>query len=135
MKQQQQFAMNIILWLLASMMVCNGLPLNATVSGRPAVVNIGAIFSFKTIIGKAAKIAVETAIEDVNSNPDILPGTKLELQMKDSNYSGFMAVVEGTSFSFIVIMKTNRYMLKNFSFSMDSSLIELQLYCSWRETL
>ncbi|TYJ47558.1 hypothetical protein E1A91_A02G198400v1 [Gossypium mustelinum] len=98
MKQQQQFTMNIILWLLASMIVCNGLPLNANVSGRPAVVNIGAIFSFKTVIGKAAKIAIETAIEDVNSNPDILPGTKLILQMKDSNYSGFMAVVEALLF-------------------------------------
>lgn len=97
-QQQQQFTMNIILWLLASMIVCNGLPLNANVAGRPAVVNIGAIFSFKTVIGKAAKIAIETAIEDVNSNPDILPGTKLILQMKDSNYSGFMAVVEALLF-------------------------------------
>lgn len=69
--------------------------MSTTVSTRPQVVNIGAIFSFKSVIGKAAKVAIEAAVEDINSSPDILQGTKLRLNMTDSNYSGFMAIVEG----------------------------------------
>ena len=96
---KQQFAMNIV-WLLASMILYNGFTIigvSTNVSTIPEIVNIGAIFAFKSVIGKAAKVAIEAAIEDINSNPDILRGTKLRLQMKDSNYSGFTAIVEGTS--------------------------------------
>ncbi|XP_022741195.1 glutamate receptor 3.6-like [Durio zibethinus] len=97
---KQLFALNIA-WLLASMILYNGFPVigvRTNVSTRPEVVNIGAIFAFKSVIGKAAKVAIEAAIEDINSNPDILQGTKLGLQMKDSNYSGFMAIVEALLF-------------------------------------
>ncbi|KAK6258081.1 hypothetical protein SCA6_012555 [Theobroma cacao] len=97
---KQQFTMNIA-WLLASMILYNGFPIigvSTNVSTRPEVVNIGAIFSFQSVIGKAAKVAVEAAIEDINSNPDILRGTKLNLQLKDSNYSGFLAMVEALLF-------------------------------------
>ncbi|KAE8707179.1 Glutamate receptor 3.1 [Hibiscus syriacus] len=93
--------MNIIVWLLASMILCNGLPaigLSTNATGRPKVVNIGAIFSIKSVIGKAAKVAIDAAIDDVNSHPDILQGTQLKLRLKDSNYSGFMAVVEALLF-------------------------------------
>ncbi|XWS29110.1 hypothetical protein CRYUN_Cryun24cG0000300 [Craigia yunnanensis] len=97
---KQQFAMNIV-WLLASMILYNGFTIigvSTNVSTIPEIVNIGAIFSFKSVIGKAEKVAIEAAIEDINSNPDILRGTKLRLQMKDSNYSGFMAIVEALLF-------------------------------------
>ena len=48
-------------------------------STRPNVVNVGAIFSFNTSIGKVAKVAMEAAVEDVNSNPAVLKGTKLNM--------------------------------------------------------
>ncbi|KAJ1389240.1 Periplasmic binding protein-like I [Sesbania bispinosa] len=46
--------------------------------GRPASVNIGAIFTFDSVIGKAAKAAMEMAVSDVNSDPKVLNGTKLK---------------------------------------------------------
>lgn len=64
-------------------------------SEKPKVVKIGSIFSFNSVIGKVAKIAIEEAVKDVNSNPDILVGTRLQVSMQNSNCSGFMGMVEG----------------------------------------
>ncbi|GLT26920.1 hypothetical protein SLA2020_019580 [Shorea laevis] len=89
-------------WLLVVLILFyNGFPLNGVstnVSTRPESVSIGAIFAFKSVIGKASKIAIEAAVEDINSNSEILGGTKLKLEMKDSNYSGFLAIVEALRF-------------------------------------
>uniref|UniRef100_A0A5B6ZAM6 Glutamate receptor n=1 Tax=Davidia involucrata TaxID=16924 RepID=A0A5B6ZAM6_DAVIN len=60
---------------------------------NPGVVNIGAIFTFSTINGKVAKIAMNAAVEDINSDPSILGGRKLNLSMHDSNYSGFFGII------------------------------------------
>lgn len=67
---------------------------NTTISTRPDVVNIASILTFDSIIGKVAKIALEAAIEDVNSDPTILNGTKLKITLHDSNYSGFLSMME-----------------------------------------
>ena len=68
------------------------------VSTRPKVVNVGAIVSFNTSIGKVAKVAIEAAVQDVNSNPAVLRGTKLKLAMQDTKQSsGFLGIVEGIS--------------------------------------
>ena len=50
-------------------------------STRPDVVNIGTILSFNSSIGKVAKVAIEAAMDDVNSNPVVLNGTKLKVTM------------------------------------------------------
>ncbi|KAK3232024.1 hypothetical protein Dsin_003905 [Dipteronia sinensis] len=68
------------------------------VSSRPDVVNIGAIFTFNSSIGKVSKIAIEEAVKDVNSNSSILHGTKLNLTMVDSNCSGFVGMIEALKF-------------------------------------
>ncbi|KAK4600284.1 hypothetical protein RGQ29_010092 [Quercus rubra] len=65
---------------------------------RPATVRIGAIFTFNSTIGRVAKIAMEQAVKDVNSNSSILRGTKLDLTMQDSNCSGFFGMVEALEF-------------------------------------
>ncbi|KAK7860643.1 glutamate receptor 3.3 [Quercus suber] len=65
---------------------------------RPTTVRIGAIFTFNSTIGRVAKIAMEEAVKDVNSNSSILPGTKLDLTMQDSNCSGFFGMVEALEF-------------------------------------
>lgn len=62
---------------------------------RPEVVNVGALFGFSSIVGKVAKVAVLAAVEDVNSDPSVLGGTKLRMNMQDTNYSGFLGIVEG----------------------------------------
>lgn len=67
-------------------------------STRPDIVNIGAIFSFSTIDGMVAKIAMKAAEEDVNSDPAVLGGTKLAISMHDSNYSGFLGILGALRF-------------------------------------
>ncbi|XP_077243561.1 glutamate receptor 3.7-like [Tasmannia lanceolata] len=56
---------------------------------RPQVVNIGAIFTFDSVIGRVAKVAIETAVADINANSNVLGGTKLRLIAQDSNCSVF----------------------------------------------
>ncbi|KAL7606203.1 hypothetical protein Lser_V15G17050 [Lactuca serriola] len=56
-------------------------------------VNIGAILNFKTINGKVSTIAMKTAVDDVNSDPSILPGRRLSLSFHDANFSGFLSIV------------------------------------------
>lgn len=89
-------------WLLALMILYNGF--SSTVAGthnstRPDIVNIGALFSFNTSVGKIIKIALEAAVNDVNSDPNILGETKLKLSLQeDSKYRGFLSIAEGMSF-------------------------------------
>ncbi|XP_057492553.1 glutamate receptor 3.6-like isoform X2 [Actinidia eriantha] len=93
--------MNLI-WVVVLVMVfnnghfSNGVSTNT--SNRPEVVNIGCMLSFHSEIGKVGKVALEAAVEDVNSDPAVLRGTKLRLTMKDINYSGFMAMVDALQF-------------------------------------
>lgn len=70
---------------------------NASFPSRPEVVKIGSILTFDSTIGKIGKIALEAAVEDVNSDPTVLNGTKLELTIHDSNSSGFVGIMEGMS--------------------------------------
>ncbi|MBA0631727.1 hypothetical protein Godav_000572 [Gossypium davidsonii] len=65
---------------------------------RPNVVNVGAIFSFDTINGKVAKVAMKAAEDDINSDPSILGGRKLFVALHDSNYSSFLSFIGGILF-------------------------------------
>ncbi|XP_047163151.1 glutamate receptor 3.3 isoform X1 [Vigna umbellata] len=67
-------------------------------SSRPAIVNIGAIFNLDSILGKVAKITLEEAVKDVNADSSILHGTKIVLTMQNSNYSGFLGMVQALRF-------------------------------------
>lgn len=86
--------MNIV-WLMLLMVFSNGFPSNGISTTRPDFVNIGAILSFNSTIGKVAKVAIEAAVEDVNSNSSILNGTELRLAMQDTKYSDFLGIVQG----------------------------------------
>ncbi|XWS64106.1 hypothetical protein CRYUN_Cryun06bG0158400 [Craigia yunnanensis] len=61
---------------------------------KPAVVNLGAIFTFDSVIGRAAKPAMEAAISDINATPTILNGTHLNLFMADANCNVFLGSTE-----------------------------------------
>ncbi|XP_074333325.1 glutamate receptor 3.6 isoform X1 [Apium graveolens] len=88
-----------IVWALLLCLLYNGYHSSgADVIKRPQTVNIGSIFTFNSVIGKVAKVAVQAAIEDVNSSPLILHGTKLKLTMHDSNSSGFLAITDALQF-------------------------------------
>ena len=58
-------------------------------------INIGALYTYNSIIGRAARLAIELALEDVNSDRTILPDTKLNVISQDTNCSGFLATIEG----------------------------------------
>ncbi|XP_022776635.1 glutamate receptor 3.4-like isoform X2 [Durio zibethinus] len=63
-------------------------------SMKPKVLNIGALFTLNSVIGRAAKPAIQAAIDDVNSDPNILNGIELKLIMHDTNCSGFVGTME-----------------------------------------
>ena len=90
--------MNLV-WLVLLLILC----IRGYTEGvlNPEVVNIGAIFTFSTINGKVAKIAMKAAEQDVNSDPSILGGRKLAITLHDSNYSGFLSIVGGKLFCFL----------------------------------
>ncbi|KAI4334103.1 hypothetical protein L6164_018835 [Bauhinia variegata] len=67
---------------------------NATVPSRPSVVRIGALFTINSVIGRSAKPAILAAIDDVNADKSILPDTKVEVILHDTNCSGFLGTVE-----------------------------------------
>ncbi|KAE8057422.1 hypothetical protein FH972_014117 [Carpinus fangiana] len=92
--------MNLIWFMLLLCLHFGVFPcgLSQNVSSRPAVVNIGAIFSFNSTIGRVAKIAIDEVVKDVNSNSSILHGTKLVVKKQDSNCSGFFGMVEALQF-------------------------------------
>ena len=87
--------MNMV-WLVLFLFLCIG---RYTEGGlKNEVVNIGAIFTFSTINGKVAKIAMKAAEQDVNSDPSVLGGRKLAITLHDSNFSGFLSIVGGKLF-------------------------------------
>jgi ionotropic glutamate receptor len=65
-------------------------------SERPESVNIGAVFTFESVIGRVAKAAMEMAVSDVNSDQTVLNGTKLNLIMKDGMCNAFLGSTGGT---------------------------------------
>ncbi|KAK9740178.1 hypothetical protein RND81_03G017100 [Saponaria officinalis] len=80
--------------LLLVFLVCvflHGAPSSAA---RPAVVHIGALFTFNSTIGKVAKIAIQEAVNDVNSDTSILQETKLKMTMRDSVCNGFLGFIQ-----------------------------------------
>ncbi|XP_041008581.1 glutamate receptor 3.4-like isoform X1 [Juglans microcarpa x Juglans regia] len=68
---------------------------NASVSSsRPHVVNLGALFTLDSVIGRSARPAIMAAINDVNSDSTVLPETKVNLILRDTNCSGFVGTIE-----------------------------------------
>ncbi|XVE93053.1 hypothetical protein REPUB_Repub01dG0157000 [Reevesia pubescens] len=65
---------------------------------KPDVVNVGAIFSFNTIDGKVAKVAMKAAENDINSDPSVLVGRKLSIALHDSNFSSFLGIFGALEF-------------------------------------
>lgn len=68
---------------------------NSSSSLKPNDITIGALFTFNSVIGRAAKPALQAAVDDVNSNPNVLNGITLKLLLRDTNCSGFIGTMEG----------------------------------------
>uniref|UniRef100_A0A5B7BUJ8 Glutamate receptor n=1 Tax=Davidia involucrata TaxID=16924 RepID=A0A5B7BUJ8_DAVIN len=78
--------LGILIWVLI-----NGYYVH---SRRTEVVNIGAVFTYNSVIGRVAKVAIEAAVADVNADPGILRGTQLKLIMEDVDCNVFMGSVK-----------------------------------------
>lgn len=113
--------MKLVLFV-ASVVFCFGLISAGNVTARrPAFVHIGSIFTFNSTVGRAAKVAIDAAIDDINSNPSVLAGSKLVISLKDTNYSGFIGILEGKlvllvffliivgAFHLIIFLENNSY--------------------------
>ncbi|KAH7557354.1 hypothetical protein JRO89_XS11G0130300 [Xanthoceras sorbifolium] len=91
-----------IFWLMVLIIFYKELFLHGIISAHAStitkVINIGAVLSFETNIGKVAKVAIEAAIKDVNSDSTTLVGTKLNVAMQDSNQSGILAIAEALKY-------------------------------------
>jgi ionotropic glutamate receptor len=67
----------------------------AAAGQRLSAVTVGALFTYDSIIGRAARLAMELAVDDVNADPTVLAGTSLNLITQDTNCSGFLGTIEG----------------------------------------
>lgn len=76
----------IFIWVLLIAFVC---------CQRPKFVNIGAVFTYDSVIGRAAKPAIEAAVYDINRDTRILNGTEVRLFMKDAECNVFVGSVGG----------------------------------------
>jgi len=70
----------------------------AAAGARPSEVTVGALFTYDSTIGRAAQLAIELAVDDVNADGKVLPGTQLNLVPQDTNCSGFLGTIEGSVF-------------------------------------
>ncbi|XP_057985216.1 glutamate receptor 3.7-like isoform X2 [Hevea brasiliensis] len=60
---------------------------------RPKFVNIGAVFTFDSVIGRAARPAIEAAVSDINRDTRILNGTELRLFTQDAKCNVFLGSI------------------------------------------
>ncbi|PWZ21025.1 Glutamate receptor 3.4 [Zea mays] len=65
-----------------------------TAAAPPSEVAVGALFTYDSTIGRAARLAIELAVDDVNADRTVLAGTRLNLLAQDTNCSGFLGTVE-----------------------------------------
>ncbi|KAK4492800.1 hypothetical protein RD792_000122 [Penstemon davidsonii] len=84
--------MKILVFLILGVFGANGNSSGGSI--RPKNVNIGALFTYNSVIGRSAMPAILAAVEDVNSDTTILKNTKLNLIMQDTNCSGFVGTIE-----------------------------------------
>ncbi|KAK1605629.1 hypothetical protein QYE76_029302 [Lolium multiflorum] len=66
----------------------------AAAGQRPSTVTVGALFTYESTIGRAARLAIELAVDDVNADNVVLAGTKLNLISHDTNCSSFLGTME-----------------------------------------
>lgn len=95
--QRKSHTMKLALLLFLALFLnlpLSGFSMNGSTT-RPATVYIGAIFSHNTTIGRVAKVAIDAAVRDVNADSSILQGTKLAVEMQDSNCNNLVGVVQG----------------------------------------
>ncbi|KAG0503267.1 hypothetical protein HPP92_003339 [Vanilla planifolia] len=67
---------------------------STSIQYKPTVVNVGALFTLNSTIGRVAELAIKLAGDDVNESPSVLAGTRLRMIVRDTNCSGFLGTIE-----------------------------------------
>ncbi|KAL3638018.1 hypothetical protein CASFOL_018466 [Castilleja foliolosa] len=112
------------------------------ISERPSFVNVGALFTFDSVIGRSVGPAILAAVEDVNSDDTILKNTKINLISRDTNCSGFLGTVQAmqltgydiiatlgpqsSGISHVISYLENELQVPLLSFATDPTLSSLQ---------
>uniref|UniRef100_A0A0D9VBD2 Glutamate receptor n=1 Tax=Leersia perrieri TaxID=77586 RepID=A0A0D9VBD2_9ORYZ len=87
----------LILFVLFLVLPPDGI--HKSLAARPSVVHIGSILRFNSTIGGASVVAIQAALEDINSDPTVLNGTTLKVDMRDTNCDdGFLGMVQALQF-------------------------------------
>ncbi|VAI42081.1 unnamed protein product [Triticum turgidum subsp. durum] len=87
----------LMLLVLSLLLFPNGIC--KSLATGPPVVNIGSILQFDSTTGGVVAVAIHTALEDINSDPTVLNGTTLKVQIKDTNcFDGFLGMVQALQF-------------------------------------
>ena len=94
-------AAQLVAWFLAFAAAAGAV---SAAGARPSEVAVGALFTYDSTIGRAARLAIELAVDDVNADGTVLAGTKLSLKSRDTNCSAFLGTVEGCCFSFFFLL-------------------------------
>ncbi|XP_062224310.1 glutamate receptor 3.1-like isoform X1 [Phragmites australis] len=130
-----------VIWLVLTLFIPNGIC--NSLAARPSVVNIGSILRFNSTIGGVSAVAVHAALEDINSDPTILNGTTLQVDMRDTNCDdGFLGMVQGLQFmetdviaiigpqcstiAHIISFVANELQVPLMSFASDATLSSIQ---------
>nr|GMC85451.1 glutamate receptor 3.6-like [Ipomoea batatas] len=96
------FNMKLFWALMFTVLYCGylsqGQGVNSTLSARPSVVNIGCILTLTSNVGKITKLVIQTAVEDINSNPAVLGGTKLNITFLDNKSNGLLGIIEAIEY-------------------------------------
>ena len=69
--------------------------LGAGAENTSSVIHIGALVSYDTINGRAARTAIQMAVDSINKDNNILNNSELVLHMLDTNCSAFLGVAAG----------------------------------------
>ena len=84
-----------VMLLRLALLAVAAVTVTAAGGARPSEVAVGALFTYDSTIGRAARLAIELAVDDVNADAKVLSGTKLNLMPMDTNCSGFLGTIKG----------------------------------------
>ncbi|CAD6338611.1 unnamed protein product [Miscanthus lutarioriparius] len=83
-----------VMLLRLALLAVAAVTVTAAGGARPSEVAVGALFTYDSTIGRAARLAIELAVDDVNADRTVLAGTQLNLLAQDTNCSGFLGTIE-----------------------------------------
>jgi hypothetical protein len=88
---------------ICSSFLCSDIKFLAGAQKSPPAIHIGALVSYDTVNGRAARKAIQMAVDNVNKDKNLLNNTELVLHMLDTNCSAFPGVAAG-KLSFVTVL-------------------------------